>query len=436
MTSTRSRWIALGSVILAVVLGIVVYRVFFRGPAVIDPPAPDLSSVDQEVRQAIEEATAEVKRTPRSAEAWGRLGMVLTSHIFGDEALACFAQAERLDPSNPRWPYHQGLIYLAHDPPSALAKIQRTVELCGDDVDGPRLRLAELYVWLGQPDEAREQFQFLLQRQPGHPRAHLGLARLDFQAGKLTSSREHLQHALEHPLTRRSALALSAELHQRQGDDRSAQQERARMVGLPDEPDWPDDYVAEAARLKVGESARVSMAGKLLDHNRTAEAIPLLEQIIQDYPHSAQGWMLLGWAQMRQGQLPAAEQALRTALERDPGLARAWLYRGMIRFHLKNRREAISCFREAIKHKPTYLEAYFNLGQCLKMEGQDNEAIAAFRDALRCQPLSAPAHANLGELLLKQGNKDEAVLHLQQAVDLDPNDTASRERLAKARSPK
>src|SRR5262245_32478462 len=80
----------------------VVYFVFFRGPGAPAPPEPDLSGVDPAVRKAIEGARAEVKRAPQSAEAWGRLGMVLSSHIFAGEALACFAEAERLQPRDPR----------------------------------------------------------------------------------------------------------------------------------------------------------------------------------------------------------------------------------------------------------------------------------------------------------------------------------------------
>src|SRR5262249_23031503 len=139
---------------------------------------------------------AEVKRAPRSAEAWGRLGMVFSSHIFADEALVCFAEAERLQPKDPRWPYHQALIRLADDPPAAVPKLRQAVGLCREEVDGPRLRLAELYQALGRPDEAREQFEILVREDPRHARAHLGLARLDLQAGRLAPSREHAEHAL------------------------------------------------------------------------------------------------------------------------------------------------------------------------------------------------------------------------------------------------
>jgi tetratricopeptide (TPR) repeat protein len=426
-------WRVLALGVLLAVLGGILYAVLSARRPVIDPPVLDLSSVDPALRAAIEEAVAQVKRSPRSAEAWGRLGLILTGNIFGDEALVCFEQAERLDRDNPRWPYHQGLIHMAYDVPTGLPKLRQAVALCKDETAGPRLRLAEVYLSLGQPAEAREQFQVLLQASPQHGRAHLGLARLDLQSGALAESRQHLEHALSNPLTRKSALALSAELYQRQGDPAAARRDRAAMVKLPDDPAWPDEYVEEAALLQVGEVPRLQMAGKLLDRNQDREAIAQLQQIVADYPQSAQGWTLLGWAQLRQRQLDEAEQALEQALKLDANQARVWGSLGGVRLLQKRRPEAITCLRRAVQLKSNYLEAHFNLGLCLKEEGQHEAAVAAFRNALRCKPLSAPAHAQLGELLLGQHRKEEAVLHLEQAVQLDPADRASANRLEEAR---
>ena len=87
----------------------------------------------------------------RSAAAWGRLGKILLAHEFSDEARACFAQAEALDPAEPRWPYHQGTILSQGEPDAAIPKLQRAVERCGNDPDAPRLRLAEILLAQGRP---------------------------------------------------------------------------------------------------------------------------------------------------------------------------------------------------------------------------------------------------------------------------------------------
>src|SRR5439155_25639345 len=60
------------------------------------PPEVVLTDVDPEVVKRVEESRAAVRQTPRSAAAWGRLGMVLVVHDFHGEANRCFAEAERL----------------------------------------------------------------------------------------------------------------------------------------------------------------------------------------------------------------------------------------------------------------------------------------------------------------------------------------------------
>ncbi|HKB01651.1 MAG TPA: tetratricopeptide repeat protein [Gemmataceae bacterium] len=426
INTTRRRWFALGVLALVVFGGVGLYRYGNSKPAAPDPPAPDLSQVDPAIRQVIETERERVGREPQSGVAWGRLGMAYYAHIFGHEAMACFEQAERLDPDNPRWPYFQGLIHLSNDPPAAGEPLRRAVTLVHDDTDGPRLRLGELYLRLGRLDEAAEHFGALIKRQPAHARAHLGLARVAHFRGDAVGAREQLRHAVNHAGTRKAALMLSADIHQRHGDARAARQEQARAVGLPEDPEWPDKYGAETAPFQVGEVARLRLAGQMMERNREMEAASELQQLVRDYPQSAAAWTLLGWAHMSLEQLPPAEQALRAALRFDSGQTRAWLYLGVVRLKRGDRTEAIACFREAGRRQPTYLEAHFNLGVCLKDGGDFEGAVAAFRDALRSQPLSAPVHAHLGEALLKQGRTEEALGHLRQAVELNPEDSVAR----------
>jgi tetratricopeptide (TPR) repeat protein len=435
MIGSISRQAALGLLALLGAGGafILLYAFFWR--PTLDPPVVDWAGVDPAVRQAIEAEQENVRQSPRSGAAWGRLGMILVTHMFADEALPCFVEAERRQRDNPRWPYHQGLILLAHDSAAALPKVIRAVELCQDETDGPRLCLAKLYLTLGQQEQARQQFVAMLQKQRGHPRAHLGLARLDAQAERWAAARKHLNYAVNDDRTCKAALTLSAEVYQRQGDGETAQQEQARRLQLPDRPDWPDAYVEESARLQVGEEAQLRLAATLLDNGRGGEARAVLKQILQDYPRSTRAWLELSFEQLSEGDLAAADRSLDAVLALDPSLAKAWLYRGTIRFKEKEHTEAIACYRKAIECKSTYLEGHYNLGVCLKEVGNLQAALNAFQSAVRCQPLSAPAHANLGALLLEQGQKEQAVFHLQQAITLNPGDSNSRKLLEATRAP-
>src|SRR5262249_35181987 len=79
-TSPRRRWRgALLFVPLPLCLLVWCGWQWWRGPP---PPAVERSGLDPAAAKAVDEATAAVERSPRSAAAWGHLGMVLQAHDF------------------------------------------------------------------------------------------------------------------------------------------------------------------------------------------------------------------------------------------------------------------------------------------------------------------------------------------------------------------
>ena len=101
------------------------------------PPAPPMprNIEETEVREAIEAARAGVLQEPRSAGAWGRLGMMLLAHLFSEDADRCFAEAARLDPSDARSPCSP-----RPDRPEARPRRRRAAAAPGGE--GRRRRLA------------------------------------------------------------------------------------------------------------------------------------------------------------------------------------------------------------------------------------------------------------------------------------------------------
>src|ERR1700690_4398537 len=61
--------------------------VYLRDRFAVPPlPAPKLEGADPAIARAVQTALAAVRSAPRSGQAWGRLGMVLSMHDFGREA--------------------------------------------------------------------------------------------------------------------------------------------------------------------------------------------------------------------------------------------------------------------------------------------------------------------------------------------------------------
>jgi superkiller protein 3 len=416
----RRRFVTVLALVVAAAVTAGVVRHFWSRDVAPEPPAVERTGVDPAIVAAIEQARGVVLQAPHSAAAWGQLGMVLTAHDFRGEANVCFARAEQLDPREPRWPYHQGIALTLGDPPAALAKLRRAVELAGDAHAAPRLWLGEVLLGQGSFGEAEANFQQLLRHDPLNPWAHLGLCRLALQRRDSSAAVAHAHQAEADPRTRKAAHTLLAEIRQRLGDAATASRELALAnAALPDHP-WPDPFVEEVARLRTGEGARLEFAAQLLEQDRIAEALPLLRQTAQGYPNSAVVWLFLGRAMARAGDLDGAERALRKTVQLAPKWAEARYDLGSALWQRRKFGMAVESFRKAKELKPDYAQAYYGLGQCLLGQGDRWGAAAALRDAIRYKPDHVEARTDLAELLAQDGQEAEAAVLLQEAVRLSP----------------
>jgi tetratricopeptide (TPR) repeat protein len=391
-------------------------------------PTVDLTNADPEVAEAIKSATDDVRRAPRSATAWGKLGKVLAAHRYFDAADDCFVEAERLQPHEPRWPLFRGLTLIFRDPDAAIAEFQHSLKLRPDE-PAVRLRLADALAAQGRLDGAEAEYRWLLQDDTLAPRAQLGLGRLAYQRGDLAAARRYLGQCATHPLSRKEAHALLAEVEQRSNDPSAASRERGIASDLPDDQDWFDPFVDEINREKKGRAFRLNYAGQQLDVRSPEEAEPLFEGLIRDYPDWDQAWLAYGRLLLKsQAYLPASD-ALSKAVSLAPDSVDGHFYLGSALFQRGEWRQAATQFREVTRVKPDHALAYNNLGHCLLRLNDHPAAMEAFRAAVRAKPTMAVAHTNLGKLLAEQGNKKAAIEELSLALELNPEDPEARKAL-------
>jgi tetratricopeptide (TPR) repeat protein len=429
----RRRYVALALVLLGVALVCGLAWRWQRRSKPMEPPALDPTGVDPLIVRAVERARTEVRQAPNSASTWGRLGMVLLVHQFRAEAGLCLARAEQLDARDVRWPYYQALAVRFSDPESAIVHLRRAVALAGESDETPRLLLGELLVQRGQLDEAETIFRDILQRDAHNSRAHAGLARAALERDDLPGSLAHLREAKTDLRTRKAAHVLLAEVQQRLGDRAAAEAALRHGQSLPDDDPWPDPLAEQLQALGVGRLMTLTRAVALLRQDRIPEAIELIQQSLEDYPDMGWDWVLLGRAFLRGKNVAAAEQAFRTALQKEPNSVEAHFYLGVVLFLQSKPREAAPHFRKATELKPDYSRAYYNLGHCLKQQDDRPGAVAAFRKAISCDPQYADARTNLGELLAEDGQFDAALEQLRQAVQTAPDDARAKQLLESVR---
>jgi len=420
----RRRIILVGVLVLAVLgLGWPLWR-WSSAPA---PPAVTLTEADPAVVAAIEAARRDVRWSPHSAAAWGHLGELLRAHGYVPESNFCFAQAERLDPGDPRWPYLQGIGVQSADPEAAIGHLERAVARCGNTPDAPRLTLAEVCLQQGRLDEAEGHFRQVLQDDPGNVRAHLGLGRSALERGNPRDAVAHLERSAASRLTEKASRVLLAQAYQQLGDAAAAGRERARALDLPADPPWPDPFLEEVVSLMIGKHARLSRLQTLHLQGREAEARELAAQVEKDYPDVY--WLVEGREQTRHGNLLAAEQALRKAVELAPDSVDAWFDLGTVLVQLRDLAGAADAYRKATELEPAYGPAYLQLGRCLDGQGDRAGALRAFQAAVRYMPQQAEAHRELGALLAREGRTEEAAAELRQALRLQPADSKAKELL-------
>jgi tetratricopeptide (TPR) repeat protein len=426
MTRPRRKWWTAALALAAGAAGLATYAAL--APAPPTPPAVEVPADDPELAAAVADARSAVEGDPHSAEAWGRLGLVLAAHRYADAALACFAEAERLAPADPRWPYHQGLILAGRDPAASAGKVRRAVELGAPDA--VRLRLAETLLTLGRLDEADAEFQALARAAPNHPRAALGLARIALDRAHLALCEKHLAAAASDPRSRQAAATLLVELRHLQGDPTAAAASQRKAAELPPDAPWPDPGLAEVARHRTGLTARSRHADDLIDRGRYEEAERVLRDILRDRPGSDRHRVLLGLVMVNRKDYAAAEAAMRDAVQTGAEAPRAHYYLGVARLNLGRPAEAAESFRRAVALKPDYAAAHVGLGDCLRRSGDRRGAVAAYRAAAAARPTDPGPCVTAAEVLIEDDKPAEAAEVLRQALAVNPDLARAKELLA------
>lgn len=392
------------------------------------PRVPDLplDGVDPEVAALVRSQVEVLRGDPRSAEQWGRLGMILLANQFEQKAVAIFARAESLNPTDPRWPYLCGIAQVGRDPGAALPCFRRAAECAIEDRGAAaRLRLAETLAAEGRNDEAAAEYR-KVPPGPLAPCVDYGLGALAAARGDREIALKHLARCEESPYTRRKTAARMAALARLKGEPPAS---NSRTGGTEDVP-WPDPFLAECLQLATGKESRMRAVAALERQGKTAQALEALRQAARDYP-DASTLLALGITCGRQGYFEESEAALRRCLELQPDLVRAQYYLSLALYGqgevLKGKpgrdtegkarfEEAAAWARRATATDPGHGEAHLQLGLCLLGLERPAEAIAAFRRAVSTRPDLADSHLWLGKTLAETGQREEGLRHLRNAV--------------------
>jgi tetratricopeptide (TPR) repeat protein len=406
-------------------------------------PAPVPRHDDPAVYEAYVAARADVLEQPRSAAAWGKLGMTLVANRDHVAALEYLAQAEQLDPDDYRWPYLQAVVLQQARADAALAKARRAKLLAPRLLD-VHVLAGEFELAGGNVDQAAAAFEQALRLDPDQPHALLGKARCQLQAQKLEESHALLQRLQSNGAVAKAANALLAEVLHRLGRSDEAQAPYRLAQRLPLDRVRTDALTVQLQEYQAGFRGMRSRAESLAGAGQIEAALALQHQTIARYPENFEAHFDLG----RLYALRAGRQKERAAWERDLAAAGASLktaerlaprnllvkfYLGLLyyeqRGHPEALRLAIEHFGAVVEGQPHDTVAAQHLGECLLLRGDWTAAATTYRRLVQLRPDLPQAHAGLAEALEGAQASAEAMSSWLRAAHLDGDNRRWQTRL-------
>ncbi len=175
-----------------------------------------------------------------------------------------------------------------------------------------------------------------------------------------------------------------------------------------------DFYDRPAANKSLFDKAHAAVEKK--DY---ANAVRLLNQIVEKDKNDFQCWTLLGTLYLVQEKSEDAEKAYLTAIELKPTYALPLINLGRFRFSQKKFEEAVDLLTRAVDLQPQSPDANLLLGEAYLRLKKGSKAIPYLNEAGKLGKIEA--HLDLGWLYNAAGLKEKAVVEYEEVLRKKPD---------------
>ncbi|HEY8944779.1 MAG TPA: tetratricopeptide repeat protein [Polyangiaceae bacterium] len=187
----------------------------------------------------------------------------------------------------------------------------------------------------------------------------------------------------------------------------------------PDPPLDDTGGAPAAGAVAQASSAKVQQGIDAIRGEDYAGAKAILTQARSEAPKDAQAAYYLGVAQEQLGDIPAAEQEYRAALELDPKLVEASANLSAVLLDGGKASEALEVADKGLRVDPKHVALLVNRALALESTGNKAEALVAYERAVAARGDDPELRLAYADLLMGAGKKEAALAQVKAASDTD-----------------
>ena len=392
---------------------------------------------DRGRRVRIVEAVADAEPESRFT-----LARVLADAGEAERALAVLDSVRREAPTEDRYTVaHARLLHAHGDREAAIQVLAERRARGGEDAGTEVLRAhARLLAAAERREEARSEYETLLERRPQDDRARAELGRLLAEMERFPEARTHFEKLRQRPAWRDEAWYFLGRIDELLAEpDRALQAYRrvregpyylnariraAAVLADTDRIERARRHLAATPRYTRADDVRLYRVESelLVRADRSGEAMRLLDAALETYPEHLDLLYARALVAEKLDRLDVTERDLRSIIDRDPDHADALNALGYTLADRTDRfEEAHALIERAFALEPDKYHIVDSMGWVLYRMGRHEEAAEHLRRSYAMDPHPAVA-AHLGEVLWALGRREEAKAIWSAALKEDPDD--------------
>jgi tetratricopeptide (TPR) repeat protein len=411
---------ALAALCLPVLLAVACEQPVSEPPRV---PEPDMTDMEPLVEKRLRETREAVLADPRSAEAWGRFGMVAHAHDLLEDAVPAYQRAQELDPTDVRWPYYLGevLSVLGTDLEGAERALRRTLELRPGYAPA-HMRLGNVLLARDRVEAAAAELELALELEPTLQPTRVALAQVRLSQGELEDSEKLLLEILAEAPRHAQALSTLGQVFMRQGRRDEAREIAARARSAARYNLYSDPLMGEVDSEVRSSVVLWERAKAFFENGNYEQAARGLRLVVELQPSNADAHLQLAIAYGNLGDSERARYHLERTVTLDPDYVEPRIRLAIVHLDQEDPTAAVEHLRKALELDPEDPDAGWLLGKALVSAGDLRGGLASYEQARAKQPeVPSWAHNDWGSALAQAGQPDAALAHFQTVLEEDPD---------------